>query len=79
MSFARSVPEPRAYGLDFAFAAAFIAILRSLWRGAEDLLPWGAAIAATGLLVAATPLEPSWALAVGGVVGAVTAGWRQRG
>ena len=75
---ARNLIEPRALGLDFAFAAAFIAILRGLWRGADDLAPWTVAIGAAAL-VAATPVEPSWALVAGGVAGAATAGARTRG
>jgi predicted branched-subunit amino acid permease len=75
---AAGMPEPRALGMDFAFAAAFIAILRNLWRGAIDLAPWLASLACTVLLVVATPLQPSWALALGGAAGAAVAGWRGR-
>ncbi len=73
-SFAQALPEPRALGLDFAFAAAFIAILRSLCRRASDVLPWGFSIAASATLVLLTPIEPSWALALGGALGAGVAG-----
>jgi 4-azaleucine resistance transporter AzlC len=68
--FARSVVEPRALGLDFAFTAAFIAILAGLWRGRSDLLPWAAAAAVTGLLILCAPIDPSWSLIAGGVAGA---------
>ncbi|WP_116133061.1 AzlC family ABC transporter permease [Tropicimonas sp. IMCC34043] len=74
---AGAIPEPRAFGLDFAFVAAFVAILRNLWRGSGDALPWGAAVGATAALVLVTPIEPSWALACGGVAGAVIAGLRR--
>lgn len=77
--FARSIPEPRAFGLDFAFAAAFIAILRSLWRGLHDVLPWAASAVCVAVLIETTPVEPSFALVFGGVAGAVTAGWRRNG
>lgn len=73
-SFATAMPEPRALGMDFAFTAAFIAILRSLWSGRATLLPWGGSIAivlATGLFA---PLDPTWTLILGGLGGAVLAG-----
>lgn len=76
VTFARAIPEPRALGMDFAFTAAFIAILRGLWRGAPDGLPWAVSAGVAGLLVVTEAIEPSWALVVGGVAGAAAAGWR---
>jgi 4-azaleucine resistance transporter AzlC len=73
VSFAAALPEPRALGIDFAFTAAFIAILRGLWGGKRDLLPWGISAAVVVGLNALTPLEPSWALVIGGVLGAMVA------
>lgn len=78
VSVALGVPDPQAYGLDFAFTAAFIAILRSLWRGLADLLPWIGAVAATVSLSVLTPIDPVWALAAGGVGGALVAGLASR-
>jgi 4-azaleucine resistance transporter AzlC len=72
--FAAALPEPRALGIDFAFTAAFIAILRGLWGGKRDLLPWAASAITVVLLAKLTPMEPSWALVVGGVLGAALAG-----
>jgi 4-azaleucine resistance transporter AzlC len=72
--FAAALPEPRALGIDFAFTAAFIAILRGLWSGARDVLPWIASAATVAVLVKLTPLEPSWALVIGGILGATLAG-----
>ena len=74
--FAWGLPNPRAFGLDFAFGAAFVAILRSLWRGTGDLIPWIASVTSCMTLIAATPLAPSWALAFGGILGASVAGMR---
>ena len=68
--FAAALPEPRALGIDFAFTAAFIAILRGLWGGKRDLLPWFASAATVLALAKLTPIEPSWALVIGGVLGA---------
>ena len=71
--FAAAIPEPRALGMDFAFTAAFIAIARSLWSGARDLLPWSAAFAIVAVSVGTGALDASWALILGGVGGAVLA------
>jgi 4-azaleucine resistance transporter AzlC len=46
--FARTIPEPKALGMDFAFTAAFIAIARSLWKGSGNLLPWITAACVVG-------------------------------
>ena len=73
VSFAQVLPEPQAIGMDFAFTAAFIAILCSLWRGVQDLMPWLVSAGISGSLVLFAPIEPSWALALGGVAGAVFA------
>ncbi|WP_323777911.1 AzlC family ABC transporter permease [Leisingera sp.] len=73
-TFATAVPEPRSLGMDFAFTAAFIAILRSLWSGSVMLLPWGASIAIVLLAGLLTPLDPTWTLILGGLGGAAIAG-----
>ena len=72
--FAATLPEPRALGIDFAFTAAFIAILRGLWGGARDILPWLASAGTVAALALLTPMEPSWALVIGGAFGAILAG-----
>ncbi|WP_052248852.1 AzlC family ABC transporter permease [Leisingera sp. ANG-Vp] len=72
--FATAVPEPRALGMDFAFTAAFIAILRSLWGGGASLLPWAGAVATVLLTGLLTPLDPTWTLILGGLAGAALAG-----
>ncbi|UWQ53990.1 AzlC family ABC transporter permease [Leisingera caerulea] len=73
-SFATAVPEPKALGMDFAFTAAFIAILRSLWSGSAMLLPWIGSIAVVLLAGLLTPLDPTWTLILGGLSGAAIAG-----
>ncbi|MDN5788573.1 AzlC family ABC transporter permease [Pseudorhodobacter sp.] len=73
-AFAAVLPEPHAMGIDFAFTAAFIAILRGLWSGRRDALPWIASAITVASLALLTPLEPSWALVAGGILGAVLAG-----
>lgn len=72
--FATAVPEPRALGMDFAFTAAFIAILRSLWSGRAMLLPWAGTVAIVLLAGVLNPLDPTWTLILGGAAGAAIAG-----
>jgi 4-azaleucine resistance transporter AzlC len=71
---AAALPQPRAIGVDFAFAAAFICILRALWTGRSSLLPWTASAGITAAAVLLTPLDPTIALILGGTGGAAAAG-----
>ena len=77
-AFARHIPDPQTLGLGFAFTAAFIAILRNLWRGPGDLGPWGVSVGMTAGLIGLTPLPPAWALVVAGIAGAATAAFTGR-
>jgi 4-azaleucine resistance transporter AzlC len=77
--FATSIPEPKALGMDFAFTAAFIAIVRSLWKGRQQLLPWFTSAAVVVAAVVAGKVDPSWALVLGGVAGATVAGLTRHG
>lgn len=72
--FATSIPEPKALGMDFAFTAAFIAIVRSLWKGRQQMLPWLTSLVVVVAAVASGAIDPSWALVLGGVAGAAVAG-----
>jgi 4-azaleucine resistance transporter AzlC len=74
--FAARIPDPKALGLDFAFTAAFVAVLRSLWGGWRAVPPWVVSAATTAGLIGAVRLEPAWALVIGGFAGAVWAGGR---
>jgi len=69
-----TIPDPRALGLDFAFAAAFIAILRAMWRGRESLGPWLLSAAVVVGLSRFSPIDATWALILGGLSGAILAG-----
>lgn len=71
---AAAIPEPRALGMDFAFTAAFIAIVRSMWRGRADLAPWVVSFAVVALLAGTGAMDASWALILGGLGGAAAAG-----
>lgn len=76
VTFAGMVTEPRAIGMDFAFTAAFIAILRSLWTGRESLAPWMLSFAIVAAVTFLTPLDATWALILGGIGGSIFAGMR---
>lgn len=61
-------PDPKLIGLDFAFAAAFLALALGMWRGVrKDLLPWVAAAGAACL--AAASLPGSWHVIIGTLAG----------
>lgn len=63
------VRDPAAWGLDFAFTAAFIALLVMFWTGKRDLIPW---LAAAGLAVAGAHFLPGkWYILIGGLGGSL--------
>lgn len=68
-----AIPDPVAWGLDFAFPAAFTALLLGMWRGRSDLLPWLAAGAAA--VAAAQWLPGKWYILIGGLVGSLAGAW----
>ncbi len=78
-AFAKTLPDLEAFGMDFAFTAAFILLLTSLWQGRKSLSPWilSAVIAAGFALL--LPFDPSWGLIVGALAGAAMAGMLSRG
>jgi 4-azaleucine resistance transporter AzlC len=76
--FAGLLPDLAALGLDFAFTAAFILLLRNLWRGPGDLAPWALSILTALSVALVLPIDPSWALIAGGLAGAVLAAVRAR-
>jgi 4-azaleucine resistance transporter AzlC len=67
----RSLGEPAAYGIDFAFSALFIAILASFWQGPKT----GAILAASGAVAALSKLliPGAWYIVLGGLAGVVLA------
>lgn len=72
--FASAIPDPKAFGIDFAFAAAFIAIARALWRGRSDLWPWITAAGVAFVCALTGLIDTSWAIVLGGLSGAAVAG-----
>ena len=68
------IEHPEAYALDFVFVAVFTALVTSLWRGKQDLLPW---IAAAGLAFLAWQTIPGkWYIVIGGVGGALVSAFQ---
>jgi len=64
-----AIDDPTRYGLDFAFTAAFLALLLGMWKGRADLLPW--AVAALSAILAARLIEGSWYILIGGITGSL--------
>ncbi len=62
------IHDPERYALDFAFAAVFISLAISFWRGRHDLLPWLAA--AVVAVLAGIWIDGNWYVIIGGVAGA---------
>jgi 4-azaleucine resistance transporter AzlC len=66
-----AIPDPKRLGLDFAFAAVFLALLVGMWRGRSSILPW---LSAALTAVLAQRLLPStWYILVGALVGTLVA------
>lgn len=69
-----AIPDPRAFGLDFAFTAVFLALLAGLWKGKDALPAWFVA-ALTALAVHAV-LPGKWHIVAGGFAGSLSGLWR---
>jgi predicted branched-subunit amino acid permease len=65
-----SPAESKAWGLDFAVAAAIIALAGGRWAGRKSIAPW--LVAAATAFAAHRLLGGNWYMFVGGVAGAVT-------
>jgi 4-azaleucine resistance transporter AzlC len=69
------LPDPAKWGLDFAFAAVFIALLVGMWKGKASLLPW--VVAGVVSVVTAQLLPGSkWYILVGGLAGSLVGAWQ---
>ncbi|MCA9833005.1 MAG: AzlC family ABC transporter permease [Thermomicrobiales bacterium] len=69
-----SIPDPEQFGLDFAFAAVFAAMLFGGYRSRRDLGPWfasGIVAVIVWLLVPGT-----WYVVAGGIAGVAVAIWQ---
>jgi 4-azaleucine resistance transporter AzlC len=67
----RALPDPALIGLDFAFAAMFIAILAGFWKGPRT----GAVLAVSAIVavLAKTFLGGAWYIVLGGIAGVAVA------
>ncbi len=68
--------DPRAYGLDAAAAAAFLALL---WPRLRAARPRGVALAGAGIALVLVPLAPPGVPVLAAALVAVLAGWRRPG
>ncbi len=64
--------DVRAVGLDMAFPALFIVLLRGLWRGPRAAAPWVASLIAAGTTYLLVP--GGWYVPVGAACGLLAAG-----
>jgi 4-azaleucine resistance transporter AzlC len=67
----RKLPDPALIGLDFAFAAMFIAILAGFWKGQRT----GAVLIVSALVavLAKTYINGAWYIVLGGLAGVAVA------
>ena len=63
--------DVRVYGVDMAFPAVFLVLLKSQWRGFKAAGPWGVSLVAAALAYLFIP--GSWYVISGTVVGLVSA------
>ncbi len=70
------IADPATYGLDFAFAATFIALLLGMWRGRSDLLPW--IVAGLIAIVTARYVPGQWYVIAGGLGGSLAGALNER-
>ena len=70
------IPNPAAFGLDFAIIAVFIAALPGLWRGMMDFVPWAVSGGTVAFISAFAPDYTSWGLILGAIFGAAFAAFR---
>jgi 4-azaleucine resistance transporter AzlC len=63
------IPDPVAFGLDFAFTAVFTALLVGMWKGRQDWLPW--LVAGVFAVAAAHWLPGKWYILIGGLAGSL--------
>jgi predicted branched-subunit amino acid permease len=71
------VPNLEAFGIGFAFTAAFIAMARGIWRGRQDLLPFAVSFAVAVLLVL-FGWQAAFAILGGAGMGVTTAAIQRR-
>jgi 4-azaleucine resistance transporter AzlC len=68
------IQDPAKWGLDFAFAAVFIALLVGMWKGKSSIIPWLVAGVVGG--VASLLLPGKWYILLGGLAGSLVGAWQ---
>lgn len=68
------IPDPSAWGLEFAATAAFIAILVGTYRGRADIVPW--LVAAVVALATERVVPGQWFVLAGALSGSVVGALR---
>ncbi|MFA9427852.1 AzlC family ABC transporter permease [Natronorubrum sp. A-ect3] len=64
-----AISDPATYGIDFIFAAVFVALAVELWEGHTSLVPWTVALGTA--LIAAQLLPGQWYILLGGLAACV--------
>ena len=64
-----AVQKPETYALDFVFVAVFTALVMTLWRGKQDLVPW--LVAALSAVLFHQLIPGKWYIVIGGISGAL--------
>lgn len=64
-----AIPDPSAWGVDFAFTAVLLALLIGLFKQKSDLVPW--VVAAGVAILASWWLPGKWYVLIGGLAGSV--------
>jgi len=72
---ARNIPDPKAFGFDFAFTAIFLALLVVMWRDKKDFWPW--LVAAVFSIITAQFIPGNWYIIVGAIAGSAFGAWRE--
>jgi len=63
--------HPEAYGLDMAFPAVFLVMLRGMWKGLRRAVPWAVSLVAAAVTYTLVP--GAWYVGAGAVAGILAA------
>lgn len=69
--FAPLIGDLKQFGMDMAFTAVFLVLLKGMWRGVKAALPWLASLMTAGFMY--HTLDGAWYVAGGALVGVITA------
>ncbi|WP_066802272.1 AzlC family ABC transporter permease [Moraxella oblonga] len=69
--FAPLIGDLKQYGMDMAFTAVFLVLLKGMWRGIRPAVPWLVSLISAG--VCYHLFAGAWHVAVGAVMGVITA------